>query len=254
MYRDTELSLDEHDRAVGAILIGEALLQGLERAAVRNEQPATYQDRWRALTDVSDTYPELWRHLDRARRELARRGISTAGYDRLRPHRRRAATQDDAIDPAALDDARRAVAELKDSVRGADWKAIDVRTERLVRRPLLRARVWLTVGPIVAGFSLAVVWWFVAIRPSHKADPNVVARMEMRKQLRDITSDRKDHIQILTTQIADRCDSHNVHTLLKEMVFDGQVDEARRYAERYTSRCGLDAEVDKWAKAPHPGH
>ena len=36
MYRDTASALDEHDRAVGAILIGEALIDAVEDAAVRS--------------------------------------------------------------------------------------------------------------------------------------------------------------------------------------------------------------------------
>src|SRR5258708_1597793 len=98
MYRDTASALDEHDRAVGAILIGEALVDECDRAALRITQPevTTEHDRWRAVHEVHDTYPEIWRHLDRARRVLATRGANTVAYDELRPHAKRAATDVDA--------------------------------------------------------------------------------------------------------------------------------------------------------------
>ena len=45
MYRDTASALDEHDRAVGAILIGEALVDTCEEAG----SPLEPHDRWRAF-------------------------------------------------------------------------------------------------------------------------------------------------------------------------------------------------------------
>src|ERR1700709_1096364 len=131
MYRDAETALDECDRAVGAILIGEALIASCERA--RQLGQAARPDAWRAMRDAHDDSPEIWRSLDRARAELARRGINVTGYDELRPHvRSRLATATDAsdgdavqVDPAALDDARRATDELKLAVAGADWAAIE---------------------------------------------------------------------------------------------------------------------------------
>ena len=130
MYRDSAQLLDEHDRVVGAILIGEALTDYCDHAAHLVEIPATAaNDRWRAVHEVHDTYPEIWRHLDRARGELARRGGNTIAYDDLRPHVKRAATDSEAkVDGEALDEAKRAIAELKLAVPGADWKAIAART------------------------------------------------------------------------------------------------------------------------------
>jgi hypothetical protein len=128
MYRDAKTALDERDRAVGAILIGEALIATCERARVIGE--AHGPDAWRAIRDAHDDFPEIWRSLDRARHVLATRGINVIGYDELRPHvRTRLATggaDTDAdkvrVDPAALDDARRAAHELKLAVPGADWR------------------------------------------------------------------------------------------------------------------------------------
>src|SRR4051794_4550053 len=100
MYRDTATDLDEHDRAVGAILIGEALIDECERAATRSRQidTVTAPARWRAMTEVHDTYPEIWRHLDRAQRVLAGRGANTTAYDEMRPLRRRGASASEAPD------------------------------------------------------------------------------------------------------------------------------------------------------------
>jgi len=154
MYRDTADAADEHDRAVGAILIGEALIADCERAAaskpISPDNPMVESTvHWRAIADAHDAYPEAWRHFDRARKVLANRGANTAAYDELRPHARRAVTKagDTNIDQQALDDARRAVAELKLAVPGADWAAIAARTDGLVhasasasRSPRLRWR------------------------------------------------------------------------------------------------------------------
>src|SRR5678815_2883486 len=97
MYRDSATILDERDRAVGSILIGEALVDECERAAndIRNPEALSHQERWRTITGVHDTYPEIWRHLDRARSLLAGRGANTAAYDEMRPHARRAPTNAD---------------------------------------------------------------------------------------------------------------------------------------------------------------
>ena len=161
MYRDSANALDERDRAVGAILIGEALVDEIKRAAVVIKQPEslTKHERWRTITDVHDTYPEIWRHLDRARSLLATRGANTTRYDELRPKACRAPTNADAtdIEKAAIDDALRAIEDLKLAVPGADWKAINQRTQQLVNKPLPRRR-----GQRVALATilvLFVLWW-----------------------------------------------------------------------------------------------
>ena len=163
MYRDATTALDERDRAVGAILIGEALIGACERAREVGDTQAP--GAWRAIRDAHDDFPEIWRSLDRARHELARRGANVAGYDELRPRARTrlsTAHGDDAdamrMDPAALDDARRAAAELKLALPGADWAAIEQRTSGLVRAPLLRRyRNKLIVAALVVPFAIAAV-------------------------------------------------------------------------------------------------
>ncbi|HUJ57683.1 MAG TPA: hypothetical protein VLX92_04310, partial [Kofleriaceae bacterium] len=142
MYRDLSTDLDERDRAVGAILMGEALVDGCERAVARAGGESTPPpERWRAIAHVHDAYLDIWRHLDQARRVLADRGANTMAYDELRPNVRRAATNpgldgERAVDCDALEDARRAIGELKLAVPGADWDAIDARTQGLVNAPL----------------------------------------------------------------------------------------------------------------------
>src|SRR5262249_41917564 len=132
MYRDDRPQLDERDGAVSAILIGEELIASCERARLLGR--AHSADAWRALRDAQDESPEVWRSLDCARRVLAQRGVNVIGYDELRPHvRTQLAAPSDAVDvvevdPAALDDARRATAELKLAVPGADWAEIERRT------------------------------------------------------------------------------------------------------------------------------
>src|SRR5215831_12747806 len=152
MYRDAPAALDERDRAVGAILIGEALLASCERARVLGRSAGP--EAWRAIRDAHDEFPEIWRSLDRARTVLARRGINVTGYDELRPHVRTHLAGPSAghpdrpdgdaevvlVDPMALDDARRATDVLKLAVPGADWAAIEQRTSGLVHAPLVHRR------------------------------------------------------------------------------------------------------------------
>jgi hypothetical protein len=256
MYRDSAQSLDEHDRAVGAILIGEALVDNCDRAAARvgDVEAADRQDRWRAVHEVHDTYPEIWRHLDRARGVLAQRGANTIAYDELRPHVKRAATDSDAhhVDGDALDEAKRAIAELKLAVPGADWKAIAARTAGLVHLPLgnKRRNQRLVVGTLVAAFVFATIAWFIAIIPVHKPSRHEV----MRRELAGIKTERKSRIDFLHAELGDRCLPNAAHDLVRLMVLDGRTTDAREFGVAYTARCGADAVVDDWANAPRPGH
>jgi hypothetical protein len=254
MYRDSAQSLDEHDRAVGAILIGEALADNCDLAAHRIDVVATPPtDRWRAVHEVHDTYPEIWRHLDRARRELAHRGANTVAYDELRPHVKRAATDGDAqVDAGALDEAKRAIAELKLAVPGADWKAIAARTAGLVHLPLGNkgGNQRLIVGTVIGLFVIAVLAWFVAIIPDHKPSRHET----MRRELAGITHERKSRIDFLRAELGDRCMSNAAHDLVRLMVLDGRTSDAKEFGAAYTARCGSDAVVEDWAKAPRPGH
>lgn len=253
MYRDAKSILDERDRAVGAILIGEALIASCERARVSAgvERPAA----WRAICDAHDDFLEIWRSLDRAREVLARRGINVAGYDELRPHvRTRLATSgDDAeavrVDPAALDDARRATDELKLAVSGADWAAIEQRTTGLVRAPLWRRqRNRLFVGALVLPFAIAVFTWIPAMVPHRTPD----RRAAMRRELAEIAQQRRVKIGVLQRSLGEGCTPAQAHELAKQLVMDGRSAEAKHFAAAYTTRCGEDPVVVRWANAPLP--
>jgi len=256
MYRDSAQSLDEHDRAVGAILIGEALVDNCDRAAARVEDVETIgrHDRWRAVHEVHDTYPEIWRHLDRARGVLAQRGANTIAYDELRPHVKRAATDSDAqhVDGEALEEAKRAIAELKLAVPGADWKGIAARTAGLVHLPIgdkRRNRHFVAVFAAAALVFTAVAW-LMALSPARKPNRHEV----MRRELAGLQHERHSRIDFLRAELGDRCLPTAAHDLIRLMVLDGRTADAREFGAAYTAHCGDDAIVDDWANAPRPGH
>ena len=257
MYRDTSQLLDEHDRAVGAILIGEAIIDDCERAVCQSRTSVQPQDRWRAIGGVHDAYPEIWRAFDRARKVLAQRGANTAAYDEMRPHARRAASDpgldgERAIDTAAFDDARRALEQLKLAVPGADWAAIATRTQGLVKVPLdtKKRRARLMIGAGLAGFALLVVGWLFAIVPVHKQS----RREAMRQELKIVDHDRKARIADLSADIGTKCAPADAHELMRLLVLDGRGLDARAFASDYTARCGEDTVIAHWAKAPLPHH
>jgi hypothetical protein len=252
MYRDEAFALDEHDRAVGSILIGESLMAQCERAADQIRNPHD-PERWRAMREIQDDYPEIWRQLDRARDVLAARGANTMKYEEMRPNVRPSLaveTEDhtQSVDTDALEDARRAIAELKLAVPGADWKAIAKRTHDLVEMPELRRRNRLPVIGIVSLVVLAVMTWFLSSIP----DPQVDERELMRQELAEVASQRKVKIQYLELAIGQRCDPPVAHEYVKLLVMDGQGDNAERFADQYLGRCGEDTVVENWANAPRP--
>jgi hypothetical protein len=262
MYRDAPAALDERDRAVGAILIGEALLASCERARVLGQSAGP--ESWRAIRDAHDDFPEIWRSLDRARAVLARRGVNVTGYDELRPHVRThlAATSpsepdgpdgsdDDAevvlVDPEALDDARRATDALKLAVPGADWAGIEQRTSGLVHAPLVhRRRNQLILGGALAVFAIVVASWIASLAPHDKPDRGAA----LRRELAEITQQRKLRIIALQAHLVDRCDPAAAHELAQKLVMDGRGLDARQFAALYADRCGDDPVVDRWASAP----
>jgi hypothetical protein len=255
MYRDATAALDECDRAVGAILIGEALIASCERARLLGQ--TARPDAWRAIRDAHDDFPEIWRSLDRARAELARRGINVTGYDELRPHvRSRLATATDElhaddvqVDPAALDDARRATDELKLAVPGADWAAIDRRTIGLVAAPLVqRRRNRLILVGFAIAFGFVALTWLSALAPRHRVD----RRDAMRQELAQIADQRRVQIVELQRAMDGRCDAPTARELAKQLVMDGRGLDAREFAVEYAQRCGADVVVAHWANAPLP--
>lgn len=258
MYRDAPAALDERDRAVGAILIGEALLASCERARVIGQSASP--DAWRAIRDAHDEFPEIWRSLDRARAVLARRGVNVTGYDELRPHVRTHLAApapdpdgDDAdvvlVDPAALDDARRATDALKLAVPGADWEGIEQRTSGLVHAPLVhRRRNRLILGGAVAVFAVVVGSWIASLAPREKPD----RAGALRREIAGIAQQRKLKIIALQASLVDRCDPPAAHELARQLVMDGRGLDARQFAALYTERCGEDPVVAHWASAPLP--
>ncbi len=255
MYRDAPTDLDERDRAVGAILIGEALLASCERARVIGQSEGP--DAWRAIRDAHDEFPEIWRNLDRARKELARRGVNVTGYDELRCHVRThlAAPAGDSgavqVDPAALDDARRATHELKLAVPGADWAAIERRTSGLVHAPLTGRRPSrLIVSGLVALSVIAALLAIPSLAPVRKPPPRDDT---MRHQIAQIAEQRKHKIAALKAELGERCDPPRAHELARQLVLDGRGADVRQFAEAYTERCGEDPVVLHWASAPLHG-
>lgn len=254
MYRDAASDLDERDRAVGAILIGEALIASCERAQAVGDPHGP--EGWRAIRDAHDAFPEIWRSLDRARHELARRGANVTGYDELRPHvRTRLATSNDddaseiRVDPLALDDARRATSELKLAVPGTDWQAIDQRTSGLVHAPLLlHKRNRAVIGGLVGLFVVAAVMWVSSLNPQARPDRYAA----MRREIAEIAQQRRVKIAAMQRAIGERCDAELSHELAKQLVMDGRGNEARLFAADYTARCGEDPVVIRWANAPEP--
>ena len=134
MYRDSAHRPADHDRAVGAIQIADALIADCTAAAAQLGGPERHE-RWSALRTLHDGYPELWNQLDAARRLLASRGANTTGYDELRaevsPLAVGSLDGSRPLDRTLLDDARRALEELRLSMPGADWGEIEARSKQL---------------------------------------------------------------------------------------------------------------------------
>ncbi len=250
MYRDDAIDLDEHDRAVGAILIGEALISECDaKSHLEKGDPK----RWSAMRDLHDDYPEVWRQLDRAKKILEKRGANTMGYEELRSHVKptlvvSGKNDDQQIDHDALDDARRAIGELKLAVPGADWKGIAKRTNDLAATPKLRKRHRLLASTLVVGFLLVIAGWFFAIVPEKKVDQ----REAMRQEIADVAAQRVQRIERLGLVINNICDPRTAHEYVKLLVLDGQKDMAMDFHEDYSARCGDDRVVENWAKAPRP--
>jgi hypothetical protein len=252
MYRDSANALDEHDRAVGAILIGEALIDHCDRArGVIDSASTDRNERWRTLAGVQDTYPEIWRHLDRARNVLRGRGANTASYDELRPHVRRGPTNSEGtdLDTDAFDETRRAVEALKLATPGADWAGIRERTSGLIDVPLPRGctprSLLIGVGTL---FVLVLVAWGVGMIPKPKRNE----RAEMRRELSEVATQRDARITELRFEVGASCDVERARELTKLLAMAGRMPDARSYGELYLASCGDDAVVDNWAHAPDP--
>lgn len=256
MYRDVAHELDEHDTAVGLILIGEALVTNCESAARRLRDPKT-TDRWLVVNEAQ-AFGEVWRYLDRARRVLAQRGVNTAGYDSIRPdakHTVIGAKRDGQplIDTEALDDARRAIEELKLVVPGADWAAIEKRTAGLIKIPLggkQKRRAF--VGTITAAMLLTGVAYVGAVAPAKKAE--AAAKVTLKDDLADRANHRKARIDELHGMLGQSCIPSVAHEYAEALVMDGRTTDMRAFGADYVNRCGNDPVIEKWTKAPKPWH
>ncbi len=249
MYRDGSTLVDEHDDAVSAILIGESLVDQIAQTATELRAPHA-AERWRKLRDVQDEYPEVWRQLDRARTELARRGVNTAAYEELRPSAPTAVVHDGSvIDGVALDEARRAIAELKLAVPGADWPEIESRTSRLVGAPELRRRSWSGIAVVLTLLAAAIATWAIAAMPERKTDERVL----MRRELAGVVRERKATLLYLEqANIIGRCDAELGKAYAKQLVLDDRGMKASDFYNEYLVRCGENEDIEKWANAPLP--
>lgn len=257
MYRDDATALDEHDRAVGAILIGETMVSQCERAAsqIIGAHHASESERWRAMRQAQDDYVEIWRQLDRAKKLLEARGANTMGYEELRPHVRPAfATADGdlakAVDIDVLDDVRRAIEQLKLAVPGADWKAIHKRTDELAVQPQLRRRHRLVTTGIVAGVLASVSAFMWPMEQAAYVDPDDEIRAAVRQEIADLAIERKAKIEAAATAAfaGDGCNRMEAVDYVKLLATDGQRDAANAFADSYTIRCGEDGAIRTWAK------
>lgn len=252
MYRDDATALDEHDRAVGAILIGETLVAQCERNADRISEAVRMQsaERWRAVGDLHDDYLEIWRQLDRAKKLLENRGANTMSYEELRPHVKPALAiprdEQTAIETDALDDARRAIEQLKLAVPGADWKGIARRTRDLVEIPELHRRHRALIATFCGVVAIFVAGYLATIAKEAPPDPAV----ELRRELAGIASERKLKIETTRMMLSDRCAPPLAHAYVKLLAMDGRKDDAMAFAAIYTDRCGEDRVVQNWASAP----
>lgn len=268
MYRDDSTLIDEHDRAVGAIQIADGLIADSLARIAQLDGPER-AEHWSALRTVQDDYVEIWRHLDGARRELARRGANTVAYDELRAHRPPMFhVRDDhrAIDVAPLEDARRAVESLRLAIPGADWGAIEARTNRLVGSAPLQHSHKLGVIGVLVVFSAAVATWTYAAVPEPRVDPRVEQRLQMRRELAEVIDARRARIEQLAQEIKLSCEAARavsdfrsrgeqrlkVHTFMELLVMDGRFDDAKAYAADYQARCGEDVIVQNWASLKKP--
>ncbi len=251
MYRDSAHRPADHDLAVDAIQIADGLIADCTAAAAQLggvERP----ERWSAVRTLHDGYPEIWSQLDAARGVLAARGAPTTGYDELRaqvdPLRAIAATDGSrAIDGIVLDDARRAIEELRLAMPGADWQELDAQARKLGATRLARSGR-LVIAGLVCGAVLAFSVWGSSLRPRLRPSASATMRVE----LAQVVAERRVRIDVLNAQIGEICDRPRVLELMKLYVMDGRFEDAKAYADSYETRCGEDGAVRKWANAPKP--
>ena len=142
-----------------------------------------------------------------------------------------------------------ALEELKLAVPGADWQGIEKRTRRLEREKLSRPRGQrATVITALSIFAFAVLTWTISIMPVHKESRREV----MRRELSEISTQRKLNIEMLRVELGVRCDLDRARELAKSLAMDGRSEDAHDFGLDYMARCGDDLVVDNWANAPKP--
>ncbi|HWO21799.1 MAG TPA: hypothetical protein VNO30_23680 [Kofleriaceae bacterium] len=235
---------------MAAIQIADGLIADCAASAAALGGPERHE-RWGALRTLHDGYPELWNQLDTARKILAKRGAPTTGYDELRSQVRPLAVANldgsRPPEPVVIDDARRALEELRLAMPGADWQELEARSVKAGATRIAR-RGRLALVAIVCGFVLAVSVWGTAMLPKYR--PN--RAMLLRAELAEVVAVRRARIEELGMLIGDVCDRPRVLELMRLYVMDGRFEDAKAYGDRYELRCGEDMAVRKWANAPKP--
>ncbi len=265
MYRDASEHVDEHDQAAAAVLMAEALLHTCDQAVAVIASPVAPQpERWRAVMQLHDTFPDVWRALDRARRMIAARGGNAIAFDETSPGAKRAALVDrlhgidrsvevDAthLDRTAMTDAHRGLQQLKLALPSADWSAIEARTRGLASAQLQQhRRPRLIVGAVAAAVAATIVGVTLLPAPAHaKKIPHAVA---LKAQLSEIKEQRHAEIEALRPQVVASCDPPKARMYTQLLVMDGHGPDAGDFAADYADRCGEDPVVQHWADAPLP--
>lgn len=248
----------------GAVLIAETAMATCEAAVkVIGAETSTPAERWRAVMALHDQFPEVWTHLDRARRELAARGANTIAYDELRPKASRTAVEalEDQVDKKAvktdaLADARRGIEALKLAVPGTDWRELDARTSAAANavpvRSYMRPRLVAGIGAVMG--SLVVLFAFSITTPGQRAHAATAAqtRAEMKREISEIREDRHEEIAELKMSMTKACEPQKAHALIRLLVLDGRNPEAKTFGEHYQESCGDDPLIEQWVKAPDP--
>jgi hypothetical protein len=101
---------------------------------------------------------------------------------------------------------------------------------------------------VIAHFITAVATWAYSIIPEKKPHPREV----MRRELTEVTMERKARIDMVRMELGLNCDAPRAQELAKLLAFDGRYADARAFGASYVARCGSDLVVEHWANAPVP--
>src|SRR5690606_4214225 len=101
---------------------------------------------------------------------------------------------------------------------------------------------------VISLFLFAVTGWVISIIPAEKENRREV----LRRELSEISQQRKVRIAMARVEIGQRCDVERARELTRLLVMDGRTDDARGFGLDFLARCGDDEVVDNWAHAPRP--